>query len=75
MLYSLPCKLIVVAYAKFDWQDPLALNTLLTDEEKQISYNPDLTGIDKRQMAHDYCQEKLQPRILEAYRSESTPTY
>jgi glutaryl-CoA dehydrogenase len=23
-------------------------------------------------MAHDYCQEKLQPRILEAYRSESS---
>ena len=74
-VHPLPLKNNVPAYAKFDWLDPLALNTLLTDEEKQISYNPHLMYIDNRQMAHEYCQEKLQPRVLEAYRSESIHTY
>jgi hypothetical protein len=27
-----------VAYRKYNWEDPLELNSLLTDEEKQISY-------------------------------------
>lgn len=31
------------SYAQFNWQDPLDLNSLLTDEEKQISSGPNLS--------------------------------
>jgi hypothetical protein len=30
--------ILILAYAKYNWQDGLDLNSLLTDEEKQISY-------------------------------------
>ncbi len=43
----------------FNWQDPLSLETLLTEEERMI-----------RDSAHQYCQEKLMPRILMANREE-----
>ncbi len=43
----------------FNWGDPLLLEQQLTDEERQI-----------RDAAHDYCQEKLQPRVLSAFREE-----
>jgi len=43
----------------FNWQDPFAFNTLLTEEERMI-----------QQAAQDYCQEQLMPRILEANRHE-----
>ena len=43
----------------FNWQDPLSLDALLTEEERMI-----------RDSAHQYCQEKLMPRILEANRHE-----
>lgn len=43
----------------FNWDDPLLLEQQLTDEERQI-----------RDAAHDYCQEKLQPRVLSAFREE-----
>lgn len=43
----------------FNWQDPFAFNSLLTEEERMI-----------QQAAHDFCQEKLMPRILEANRHE-----
>ncbi|KAF9071633.1 acyl-CoA dehydrogenase NM domain-like protein [Rhodocollybia butyracea] len=46
-------------FAKFDWQDPLNLESLLTDEEKAI-----------RDTANAYCQEKLQPRVLHGWRTE-----
>lgn len=45
---------------EFDWQDPLLLNELLTDEERMI-----------RDSARDYCQSKLMPRVLEANRHET----
>ncbi|ANB11888.1 hypothetical protein AWJ20_115 [Sugiyamaella lignohabitans] len=45
--------------AKFDWENPLRLDTLLTEDEIAIS-----------QVAHEYCQEKLYPRVLEGYRTE-----
>lgn len=45
--------------AVFDWQDPLNLDGLLNEEER-------LT----RDSAHQYCQEKLMTRILEANRHE-----
>ena len=43
----------------FNWQDPFAFNTLLTEEERLI-----------QQTAQSYCQERLMPRILEANRHE-----
>ena len=44
---------------RFNWQDPLLLESLLTEEERMI-----------RDSAHQYCQEKLMPRILSANRHE-----
>jgi glutaryl-CoA dehydrogenase len=43
----------------FQWDDPLRLDDLLSDEERMV-----------RDSAHDYCQEKLMPRVLEANRHE-----
>ena len=47
--------------APFAWDDPLALDALLTDEERMI-----------RDAAAAYAQDKLQSRILQAYRKEET---
>ncbi|NVK40257.1 MAG: acyl-CoA dehydrogenase [Oceanospirillaceae bacterium] len=44
---------------RFNWEDPFLLDQQLTEEERQI-----------RDMAHAYCQERLQPRVLEAFRHE-----
>ncbi|GBC00268.1 hypothetical protein RclHR1_00380036 [Rhizophagus clarus] len=44
---------------KYNWEDPLLLETQLTDEEKAV-----------RDTAREYCQENLFPRVLEAYRQE-----
>jgi len=49
-----------VKLASFDWEDPLALNTQLTEEEQMI-----------RDSAHRYCQDQLMPRVLEANRNET----
>lgn len=43
----------------FNWQDPLALQSLLSEEERMVA-----------QSAHQYCQQQLMPRILEANRHE-----
>ncbi|WP_110648247.1 acyl-CoA dehydrogenase [Salinicola peritrichatus] len=43
----------------FQWEDPLLFDQQLSEEERQI-----------QQVARDYCQEKLQPRVLEAFESE-----
>ncbi|GLR67066.1 glutaryl-CoA dehydrogenase [Acidocella aquatica] len=43
----------------FDWSDPLLLEGLLTEEERAI-----------RDAAHEYCQDKLQPRVLKGFREE-----
>nr|WP_294867776.1 acyl-CoA dehydrogenase [uncultured Pseudogulbenkiania sp.] len=45
--------------APFSWEDPLLLETLLTEEERMV-----------RDTAHAYCQERLMPRILTANREE-----
>ena len=45
--------------AAFTWQDPLLLDSFLSEEERII-----------RDTAHQYCQEQLQPRVLEANRHE-----
>lgn len=45
--------------AVFDWQDPLQLNSLLSEDDRLI-----------RDSARAYCQEQLLPRIKEANRHE-----
>jgi len=47
-------------FAKFDWEDPLNLASLLTDEEQAI-----------HETAKNYAQTKLQPRVIEGYRTEN----
>ncbi len=49
-----------VKLAAFDWEDPLALNAQLTEEEQMI-----------RDSAQRYCQDKLMPRVLAANRHET----
>lgn len=43
----------------FDWTDPLNAKSLFTEEELAIS-----------ETAESYCQERMLPRVLEAYRNE-----
>jgi glutaryl-CoA dehydrogenase len=47
--------------AHFDWEDPLALEGELTEEERMV-----------RDTARGYAQDKLMPRVIEAYREEKT---
>ncbi len=47
------------AEARFAWDDPLRVDDQLSDDERRI-----------RDLARDYAQEKLMPRILEANRHE-----
>ena len=49
------------AKAQFQWDDPLLLNEQLSEDERMV-----------RDAAYEYCQAKLQPRILEAFRNEKT---
>jgi len=49
------------AKARFVWDDPLLLDDQLHEDERMV-----------RDAAHAYCQEKLAPRILEAFRHEKT---
>ena len=46
---------------KFDWEDPFLLDEQLTEDERMI-----------RDTARDYAQEKLMPRVTEAYAKEKT---
>jgi glutaryl-CoA dehydrogenase len=45
--------------ARFNWRDPLLLEQQLTEDERLV-----------RDTARAYCQQKLAPRVLEAFRSE-----
>lgn len=45
----------------FNWEDPLLLDSQLTEDERMI-----------REAAYVYCQEKLQPRVINAFRNEHT---
>ncbi|MBB3914499.1 acyl-CoA dehydrogenase [Rhizobium fabae] len=45
----------------FDWADPFRLVEQLTDEERMV-----------QDTAHSYAQEKLAPRVLDAFRHERT---
>ena len=47
--------------ANFHWDDPLLLDEQLTLEEKMV-----------RDAARDYAQEKLAPRVIDAFRREHT---
>jgi len=48
-------------WQKLDWQDPFLLEQQLSDEQRMV-----------RDSAQQYAQEKLLPRVQEAFRSEST---
>ncbi len=47
--------------ASFNWEDPLLLDAQLSEDERMV-----------RDAAREYCQDKLLPRVLEAFRTEST---
>ena len=47
--------------SKFVWEDPLQLEQQLTEEERMV-----------REAAAAYCQQKLMPRVQQAFRHEQT---
>jgi glutaryl-CoA dehydrogenase len=47
--------------ASFAWDDPLLLEQQLSEDERMV-----------RDAARNYCQKKLAPRVLDAFRNEST---
>ncbi|KAK2463123.1 hypothetical protein APHAL10511_004778 [Amanita phalloides] len=47
------------SYARFNWEDPINLESQLTAEEIAI-----------RNTAREYCQEGLMPRVLQGWRTE-----
>lgn len=47
--------------AQFNWEDPFLLEQQLSEEERMV-----------RETARQYAQDKLQPRVREAYRKEET---
>ena len=49
------------AKAVFKWDDPLLLDEQLTEDERMV-----------REAAAAYCQQRLAPRVLEAFRHERT---
>ena len=49
------------AKASFKWDDPLLLEQQLTEDERMV-----------RDAARAYAQDKLAPRVLEAFRHEKT---
>ena len=47
--------------ASFHWDDPFLLDAQLTDDERMV-----------RDAAAAYCQERLVPRVLDAFRHHKT---
>lgn len=47
--------------SQFDWEDPFRLDDQLTEEERLL-----------RDASRSYAQDKLQPRVIEAFRDEVT---
>ena len=47
--------------ARFEWDDPLLLGAQLTDDERAV-----------RDASAAYCQQRLAPRVLDAFRHETT---
>ena len=56
-----PDRAAVSASAKFRWDDPLLLEEQLTEDERLV-----------RETARRYAQDKLMPRVLEAFRNETS---
>src|SRR5699024_3814464 len=54
---------IMAKQASFNWQSPLLLDQQLTEDERMVA-----------ESARQYCQDKLVPRVLEAFRHEQTDT-
>ena len=50
-----------MAHAAFQWNDPFLLDQQLSDDERMV-----------RDAAAAYCQDRLLPRVLEAFRHEKT---
>jgi len=50
-----------MAHAAFNWQDPFLLEQQLSDDERMV-----------KDAAAAYCQDKLAPRVLQAFRNEQT---
>ena len=50
-----------MAHAAFNWQDPFLLEQQLSDDERML-----------REAAAAYCQDKLLPRVTQAFRDGST---
>ncbi len=50
-----------MAHAAFNWQDPFLLDQQLAEDERMV-----------REAAQAYCQDKLLPRVLNAFRNEKT---
>ena len=46
--------------ARFDWSDPFLLDRQLTDDERMV-----------RDTARAYCTDRLAPRVLQAFRTET----
>ncbi|KAI5827481.1 acyl-CoA dehydrogenase NM domain-like protein [Schizophyllum commune Tattone D] len=57
---SRPATRSASGWVKLNWEDPLNLESLLTEEERAV-----------RDTAHEYCQENLLPRVLEGWRTET----
>jgi len=53
-------KSLATKWGKFVWEDPFLIEDLLTEEERMV-----------RDSARAFAQDKLQPRIIEAFRSET----
>jgi len=56
-----PDSIATKAKAKFSWDDPLLLSDQLSEEERMV-----------RDAAHAYAQDKLLPRVTEAFRHEKS---
>jgi glutaryl-CoA dehydrogenase len=56
-----PDSIATKAKARFSWDDPLLLGDQLTEEERMV-----------RDAAHAYAQDKLLPRVTEAFRHEKS---
>jgi glutaryl-CoA dehydrogenase len=54
-------RILHAAAPKFVWDDPLLLNDQLTEEERMV-----------HDAAHAYAQDKLLPRVTEAFRHEQS---
>ena len=52
---------MAIKNAAFQWEDPLLLDAQLTDDERAV-----------RDAAHAYSQDRLAPRVLDAFRNERT---